>query len=153
MHILLQVAVFRMQPQQGGGLYSPESASRRKSASSEKVLVQSVPNLLQLALEESLRYATQQTSLCCSAKLSQDAFRVCSCTYLHCMTSPLCDWCSCGIWCFRLYPCCCFAIRLVPQALQHLPHPPPPAAEQAQSAAERAVSLTQLLSWVSSGLV
>lgn len=28
-----------MHPQQGGGLYSPESASRRKSASSEKVLV------------------------------------------------------------------------------------------------------------------
>ena len=65
-----------MQPQQGGGLYSPESASRRKSASSEKVLVQSVPNLLQLALEESLRYVTQQTSLCCSAKLSQDALCV-----------------------------------------------------------------------------
>lgn len=32
----IRVAVFRMQPQQGGGLYSPESASRRKSASSEK---------------------------------------------------------------------------------------------------------------------
>ncbi len=61
MHILLQVAVFRMQPQQGGGLYSPDSASRRKSASSEKVLVQSLPNLRQLASEKSLSYVTQQT--------------------------------------------------------------------------------------------
>jgi len=58
---LLQVAVFRMQPQQGGGLYSPDSASRRKSASSEKVLVQSLPNLRQLASEKSLSYVTQQT--------------------------------------------------------------------------------------------
>ena len=41
-----------MQPQQGGGLYSPESASRRKSASSEQVLVQSLPSLLQLASEK-----------------------------------------------------------------------------------------------------
>lgn len=92
-----------MQPQQGGGLYSPESASRRKSASGEKVLVQSLPNLRQAASKKSLSYVTQQTSLCCSAQSSQVPFHMLQLAYSTCMTPPL--WHS-------IY-CCCITPTLL----------------------------------------